>query len=500
MTVVRAAIVTALLGGPTVLAFFSGAYFDRPRLWAAVVSWIAVAAAAVAAPRPWPSTRAAWLAVGGLAALTAWTAVSVSWAPLRDVAQADAQRLLLYLGVLVAGIAAFRSRAAASAVEPVLALGAVIVVLEGLSERLLPGLFTLARSEAVPGRLFQPVTYWNAMGLLAAMGVVLCIALAGERTRPPWLRACAAGATPVLAVGGYLTLSRGAVLAAVVGLTLLAALRPTRSQLRALALLVIASVPAVVTAALLDGVRTLEGSAATREREGLVMLAVLVLTALAAAAAFLHEARRAQSEPPAFWVRRAARLVAVLVGVGIVMMFAVLSGQQHDSIVGAQQGATTSRLADADSIRGDFWRVARGAFAEHPLRGVGSGGFAVEWLRERTVLYAARDAHSWYFETAAELGLVGLALLAAFLAGAVLSAVRAHRREPGPMAGLIAVAGLWAVHAGLDWDWEVPAVTLVAVIAVAAVMARADHPPPAPHDDAWLERDLQVPASAEVAL
>jgi hypothetical protein len=500
MTGVRAAIATALLAGPTVLAFFSGAYFDRPRLWAGIVVWAAVAVAAVACPRPWPRTRAGWLAVGGLAGLTAWTAVSISWAPLRDVAQADAQRLLLYLGVLVAGIAVFRSRAVASIVEPLLALGAVVVVAEGLSERLLPGLFTLARSEAVPGRLFQPLTYWNAMGVVAAMGIVLCVAVAGDRARPAWMRACAGAATPVLALGGYLTLSRGAVLAAVVGLTLLAALRPTAAQLRALAFLAAAAAPAVLFGAMLDAVRTLEGSSATRERQGLIMLAVLAVSVAGAAAAILREARRGPSGSPTRRARRATRAALALVAVGVVAGFAVLVSQQHDTIVEPLQGATSSRLADADSNRGDFWRVARGAFEKEPVRGLGSGGFRVEWLRERSIIYAARDAHSLYFETAAELGLVGLALLAAFVAGIAAAAIRAHRLEPGPTAGPIAVAGLWAVHAGVDWDWELPAVSLIALVAAAMVVARGDEPPSVSREEPRPEPAIRRPQPAEVTL
>ena len=244
MAWVRAATIAVLLAGPGALAFFSGGYFDRPRLWAGVVAWVAVVVAAVAC-RPWPRTRAAWLAVGGLAGLAAWSAASIGWTPVRDAAQADVQRLVLYLGVFLAAIAVLRERRLARAAEPLLALGILAAVVEGLSERLLPGLFTLAASDSVRGRLLQPLVCWNAMGLLAAIGVVLCVRMAGDATRQRWLRACAAGATPMLALAGYLTLSRGAILAAAVGLTLLALLRPAREQLRAVAIVAVACAPPV---------------------------------------------------------------------------------------------------------------------------------------------------------------------------------------------------------------------------------------------------------------
>ena len=51
------------------------------------------------------------------------------------------------------------------------------------------------------------------------------------------------------------------------------------------------------------------------------------------------------------------------------------------------------------------------------------------------------------------------------------------RRAPraaaaGPAAALLA----WALHAGLDWDWEMPALTLVAVLCAGLLLAAADAP------------------------
>ena len=130
----------------------------------------------------------------------------------------------------------------------------------------------------------------------------------------------------------------------------------------------------------------------------------------------------------------------------------------------APEGATAGRFASAQSNRYAYWEVAAGAFARHPLLGTGSGGFAVEWLRERTIEESVRDVHSLYLETATELGLVGLALLAVFLAGAGGVAARA-RSETGAVAALVA----YALHTGLDWDWEMPAVTLLAMVVLASL-------------------------------
>jgi O-Antigen ligase len=496
MSAARTAALGALLAGPTALAFFSGGYFDRPRLWAGVIVWIVVAVAALAYPRPLPRSGAAWLAVGGLTALTAWTAISITWAPLRDVAQADAERLVLYVGVLVAGIAAFRSRAAARAAEPVLALGTVLVIAEGLSERFLPGLFTLARSEASQGRLSQPLTYWNAMGLLAAIGLVLTARLAGDPTRSTRMRVAAAAAGPFLGVGLYITLSRGAILAAAVGLVLLVMLRPTRSQLRAAGVLLVTAAPAVLAAGLLPGARAFHGTLAARELQGAAMIVVLLATSLAAAAVAARGCRmeRVAGLPvgPVRGIQRGARLAGVLAAAATLAIFVSLLATTHKSGLNPIQGASTARLANVESNRGDFWRVALRAFRDHPVRGVGSGGFAVEWLRHRTIAYAARDAHSIYIETLAELGILGALALAAFLAGIGVCARRALRLDPELTTGWIAVVVVWAVHAGLDWDWEVPAVTLIALLLAAALVAQADEGRPSVETELPADR-VRVP-------
>jgi hypothetical protein len=70
------------------------------------------------------------------------------------------------------------------------------------------------------------------------------------------------------------------------------------------------------------------------------------------------------------------------------------------------------------------------------------------------------------------------------------SAVRVHRRDPGLGTGLASVVGVWAVACALDWHWEMPAVTLPALLAAAALVARADPPLPDPSGD-------HVPAAAE---
>jgi O-antigen ligase len=118
--------------------------------------------------------------------------------------------------------------------------------------------------------------------------------------------------------------------------------------------------------------------------------------------------------------------------------------------------------------------VALRAFAAEPIHGVGAGGWAVRWLEHRHISESAQDAHSLELQTLAELGLVGFALLLTFVGGVGLAARDARRVAPvlagGPIAGLV----VYLAHSPLDWDWEMPAVTLIALVLAGAVIGLAE--------------------------
>ncbi|MFL5825209.1 MAG: hypothetical protein ACJ76V_01665, partial [Thermoleophilaceae bacterium] len=110
-----------LFAGPVALAFYSGGFFTEPRLVAAIVAWALVLLLAIAGPAPLPRGLPGWLAVSGLALLTVWSAISISWAPLRGPALENVERLLLYLGALLLAIGVLRDGRALRAVEPAVA-------------------------------------------------------------------------------------------------------------------------------------------------------------------------------------------------------------------------------------------------------------------------------------------------------------------------------------------------------------------------------------------
>jgi O-Antigen ligase len=468
-----------LIGGSATLAFFAGGFFDRPRLVATGAAWAMVILAALFAPRPVPRSIPGWIALGGLSLLCAWTALSVGWAPIAGRAEDDLQRLLLYTGTFIAALAFLRDAGVRRWVEPAIALGVLVMTVYGLSERFLPGLIELDRSRTATGRLEQPVTYWNAFGILAAFGLILAVRIAGDPRRPPALRAAAAAAGVPLGLGAYLSFARGALAALAVGLLVLVALAPAlRDQVRSIVTAIATSAVAAALASALPNVRSLEPGDSGDAGEGLLMLLVVVLLAAVSAAFTL---RRPRLEPPALRlpVSRAVGVLAISAIVLVSGAFAVALLEGTPRNTSPAPGADPARLTSIDSNRYEYWQVAAREAGEHPLAGIGSGGFAVEWLKERDRIDATADAHSLYLETAAELGLVGLVLLLTFMAGVVVAAVKLYRLDAAAAAGPAAALAAWTLHAGLDWDWEMPAVTLPAFILAAAIVAWSECPSPA---------------------
>jgi hypothetical protein len=481
------AVQTGLLLLPVVLAFFSGAFFEGARLIAAICAWALLALAALAVPGlPLPGAKPARAALVALAGLAAWTWIAASWSSSPAGADQELELALLYLPALAAGAIAWRDRRAARMVEPALAAGALIVIGYGLSGRLVPGVVHLHATARAGGRLEQPMTYWNATGALAAIGLVLCARVAGDVTRPRALRIAAAAAAAPLGMGAYLSFSRGAIACLLAGLAALVAFDRSRAQLRAALIALGAGALAGAAAAPFGAVRALHPGHATAEG-----LAVLALLAVIAAGAALLQARAGEHRSPLRL--RAAPVVAVVVALALLPYAAVVLAERGGPSRDAAFGATNARLSDVGTHRLSYWRVAVDVAADHPIAGAGPGAFAVEWLRRRTIDERVRNAHSLELQTLADLGLVGLALLAGVLAATALAARRVLGADRALAAGPAAAALTWALHAGLDWDWEMPAVTLVAVALAGLLLCRAGAPDGADQlgDEAALEAEGQ---------
>ena len=437
---------------------------------AGLIAW-AIVAVLLLSPLPLPASRTVWICIGALAALTIWTAVSIAWSPLKDQALRDTERASLYLALLLGGILILRDRRLLRIVEPLLALGAAVVGCYALSTRLLPELVETASAPTAGARLWQPITYWNALGLLMVFGVVLLVRVAADRTWHIGVRVTATAAGPLLLLAFYLTLSRGATAALAVGAVSLAlATRDRRAVMDAGVVVGVTGGALIAATSRFDAVDSLAGDAGDLKRQGLVVLGLTLLAATAAGvgALGLDRLRRAGVSWKDWAARRRPVAIAgAVLAVAVAAVIAFAPGQDTGSAPPGAGNLGPSRFRTLDSDRYAYWRVTVDELTEQPLRGLGSGAFAAVWRRERDLDVRAQDVHSLYLETALELGLVGLVLLFAFLGAAGVVAVRHARAYPG----LAAVAATWTVHAAWDWDWQMPAVTGVFVIAIAALAA-----------------------------
>jgi O-antigen ligase len=165
---------------------------------------------------------------------------------------------------------------------------------------------------------------------------------------------------------------------------------------------------------------------------------------------------------------------------GLVVAIALLAGGRRWATVAAALVAIAlaglsviPAFSAPDSLqaRGDYWHVAWHVVHAHPLLGTGAGTYDLAWAAYGDLgrWGGALDAHSLYLESLAELGMVGFVLVGALLAPLV-SVLRVDRRSTASAAAL-GGAVTFLVHAGLDWDWEMPAVTVAGLVCLAATVA-----------------------------
>ncbi len=123
----------------------------------------------------------------------------------------------------------------------------------------------------------------------------------------------------------------------------------------------------------------------------------------------------------------------------------------------------------ASAERRAYWAVAVSQWERMPLLGSGGGTWGRVWLEHRRQLFPAVDAHSLYLQVLAELGPVGLALLGLALVPPLV--VAASARTPVARAALGAYAA-FVVHLGVDFDWQLTAVSLAGLALGVALLVR----------------------------
>jgi len=415
-----------------------GAFYTRVRWYLGVLVAVATVLALVA----WPPTRddARLPPVVAALALATWAVLD---AALLGVPAAGAGPALLLLGLVAVLLVCRRLQPED---REVLLLGVVGV---GLLVALAGWLGVAGRvgSWAWLGdgiwRASSTLTYPNAA---AAVLVPVALMVLARLVDAPGSLPLALAATGLLA-GAAATLSRAAALALAVGLVVLAGLRGPRATVRA------ALGPCLgALVALVGLVPSMPAAAPARPALALVGLGAGL--AIAAVLARL----------------RAVAAVALVVG-GVLagcVAVAVAAGGVGDAAGLVAETRITLASPDRSGAVAAALRVA----AEHPLTGAGPGQAD---LRSRGADGGTRIfgyAHNEYVQVAAELGLVGLALLAVLLValGRLLWRARATGPAVAGWAGVAAATAAFAVHSGFDFVWHLPAVLLTVTLLAGVVL------------------------------
>ncbi len=454
------------------LAFRSGGFFAGAPAIVAVVLGIALTLRLVLADEPFegfgPTLVVAIVALGCFAI---WTLLSSIWSNAPAQAMIEFDRVLMYwLALVLFGSIGWTRERFVWALR-ILAATMTFVAVMALITRVAPGIHSIPAT-LENSRLSYPLTYWNALGLFVAVGILLCAGLATRSEENPIAQSLAAAAIPILAAALYFTFSRGSIGALMLGAAAFVLIAARRDLIPA----VIAVVPPTGVAVLLcigtDVLSTEHYDAPAGVAEGKTL--AWQLLGLAAAAGVLRfvlrplDRRLAAIEISAKakrrnWIVFAATVVVAVVVVGVAVDAPQkLSHGFHDFTATKQPTdpeALQDRLTNLNSNgRLVQWELAVEKFGQHPLDGTGAGTFARVWAREGNGDFKVINAHSLYLEMLSELGLPGIVFLVIAIV-AIFVGLAGRVRGPDRVlyAALIAASLAWAAHAAVDWDWEMPA-------------------------------------------
>ncbi len=487
-------IAIALAVALTLLAFITtGSGVDESITVSAANTWAEIAltllgAGAVAALIYFRVGVRGWGAATVLlfAALTALTALSITWSVQPDNSWQAANLTLAYLGAFAGAAALARLgprhwRALVGAV----AITMVAICAYALATKVFPS------ASDTFGRLQAPLGYWNATGLAAALGLAPCLWAWNRDELPAAIRGLAVPAVAILIAVVVLSYSRSALLAALIGVAFWLVFVPRR--LNSALLLACGAIGAAVIAgwALSKPALTSDNIAfAARTSAGHTFGIVLLVTLVVLIAAGIVIARAQRRVVLADGLRRRIGTV-LLVGVALLPLLAVLALAESSrgltgeishawsslTNVNSTTGNSASRVFALGSSRPLYWSEGITVGEHALLKGVGALGYAIARTRYTTNPDVVVHAHSYVIQTFADLGLIGLALTLALLVAWIMTAAQAlalgtradslTAAAAGEREGLMALATVvlvFGLQSAIDWTWYFPGVTVPALL------------------------------------
>jgi hypothetical protein len=498
------------------LALKGGGYDDVVRGEVGVAVWWIVLLGALAGVLPVARLgRVSWIGLGILVAFGVWTAFAVIWSDSTGRTVSEVGRVATYAGVFALALSAQGRdglRRTVNAVATAIGVVAALALLSRFHPAWFPTDTTPQFLPSIGGRLNYPLNYWNGLSALMAVGMPLML-VAASRTRRIPLQALAAAALPVMALTIYYTFSRGGVLETAVALVVLVALYPRRLSLILMALPAFAGAAILIAAAQQRDALDQALNDSTAHSQGTEMIAIVLIVCAGVALVQVAIALAARHDVgPRLWPSRRASLIAL--GVAVVAAIAIgtavggpgklsnawdtFKNPSGPSATGA--GRFTSASGNG---RYQYWQSSVDANATDELTGIGPGTWEFWWAEHGTITGFVLNAHSLYFETLAEAGIVGVVLIGGFLIW--ILAVGARRaltrsRDRALFAAATAAAAAFAVAAAVDWVWQLAVIPVAFLLVAAAILNAPDDEEPEPGDAGALGPRLALGGLAIVAL
>jgi O-Antigen ligase len=438
--------------------------------------------------------RSSWAVFGLLAALAAWSVVGTLWSESSERSVLETGRIAMYLGVF-ALCTAVCSRDRVRPLVNGVACGLVAIAAVAVLSRLHPAWFPAdapITGQLVPGarsRLSYPLNYWNGLAALVALALPIVLSNAVAARSIP-ARCAATGAIPLLGLCWYLTISRGGALAVAAGALAFLALSPRR-----VASLLVLAIGAGGSAILIAGVEQrhalgsgIQSGLASHQGDELLVLLAVVCAGVALLRLGTALAEDHALVPAIPRARPRTQVALVAIGVVAILTVALAAGasstlsERWDSFKNPSFGAlsternTSARFSSGSGNgRYQYWKSAVDAFETQPLRGIGAGTFEFWWARHATLSGFVRNAHSLLFETLAESGVIGIALVLGLfgtvLVGGVARIRRSDLEHRALLAGAVAGCVAFFVSAAVDWVWQVAVLPVCFFVLAAAVLS-----------------------------
>jgi O-antigen ligase len=438
-----------------------------------------------------------------LTAFALWSGLSIGWSILPDDSYVDAGRTLAYVSVFAAiALTAQLMRGRHGAIAGAILIAAVTICGYSLLSRIAPGWFSELDNYA---RLRAPFEYWNAVGLVAACGLMAAVWLGTRREATRALTVASYPAGSLLVVALMLSQSRGALVAAMAGVALWLLLAPRR--LRTVGwLAVVGAIGAIVVAwAFSQTALSTDAVAADIRSSTGARFAIVLLLAVAVATAAgygVEHLRAARPMPDAqrYAVGKALLIALMLsplvIAAGLVTTergaWGTVSHAVSDLTDSSKlaPGNSPDRLTQTSSLRARYWHDGFEVWSEHKLQGTGADTFTASRLPYREDTLKVAHTHGFVPQTLADLGIVGMGFALAALIAWVIAALRAiEARRCSPthwlanagdagcaLASLIVVAVVFGVHSTVDWTWYVPGAALFGLVAAGWVAGSARNP------------------------